>query len=132
MKKLSALVLLILITFSGYTQSTDIDYPQTLKAGFASYENNQIQESRQAFLKIINAYRQSSITFSKDLYLTGGVSEEEFEKFSDKALYASRAYMYLAGIELSSNNPYEAITLFSMSLEIDSTSVPTIAGLGDC
>jgi tetratricopeptide (TPR) repeat protein len=115
----------------GNSQSGYVDYEKTLNLGISLFENNKLTESRPEFFKITDDYRKSEVQFAKDLYLGQTMPEAQLDKFVQKSVYAQKANFYLGQIALSTENPFDAITYFKTSLELDSTDVNVLAGIGD-
>jgi tetratricopeptide (TPR) repeat protein len=131
MKIIITLSILLLIGIKGNSQSANLDYEKTLNLAISLLDNNQLTKSRNELVKLIDDYHQSEIQFSKDLYLGQSMTETQLDKFVQKSVYAQKANFYLGQIALSSESPFDAITYFKASLELDSTDVNTLSGIGD-
>jgi tetratricopeptide (TPR) repeat protein len=131
MKKLLMLSLFLAIGLTANSQSDNIDYEKTLNLAVSFFENGRLAESRTAMLKILDDYRKAEVQFSKDLYLGQPLSDAQLDRFVQKSVYAQKANFYIGQIELSNQNPYEAIAYFKASLELDSADVNALSGVGD-
>jgi tetratricopeptide (TPR) repeat protein len=131
MKYFITLLFIATIGPKGNSQSAETDYEKTLKLGASFFNDNKFTESKAELLKIIDDYHKSEVEFSKDLYLGNGLSQEQMDKFAEKTFYVQQTNFYLGQIELHYNNPYSALNYFEASMELDSTNVNALSGIGD-